>query len=547
MTSNQSLFKQSLFFQLIDISYIKWDSNWNFNNFNSNFHTLFIFIDGSATVSIESEPFFATQGKCFVLKPETLLEMVNVDKNFLSFYKLTYKVIQSNENQEPSLYSEDVFHNQIEFSIYPLTRLYRLTEELYKNRDNKNSLEHLNKQIQFYELLKILIEYQVDNDDTKDNTTAVQQTIKFINEQYCQDLTVKQLADRAKIPSWQYSRIFKTLTGQKPLDYLTTLRIKNAKHLLHESDEPLRKIAQRVGFNDEYYFNRRFRQVVGVPPKQYAHFMRQKVLIRDWTGHNVEIPSSPKRIIYHGESLGDLLALGICPIGSNIENTFYKNYVRSVHDIGFPFNTGKCLKLDPDLIIFTNDDEVQYKEISKIAPTVTHNSWASLENRMKTLGKWLNKQEEAEDWISRYNMRENIMWQQLQSTLRYGETASVFTFDHGKRLFVMGLKGLPSSLYHSYGFQPVDPVKKIIDDGLGYMEISLDLLSDYAGDRVFILFPEAIESRLATEELIETSLWKSLPAVRNGHAYLVNNAKWSSGDAFTRERLLEELPKILLE
>ncbi|OAH61461.1 hypothetical protein AWH49_12700 [Domibacillus aminovorans] len=137
------------------------------------------------------------------------------------------------------------------------------------------------------------------------------------------------------------------------------------------------------------------------------------------------------------------------------------------------------------------------------------------------------------------------MWQQLQSLLKRNETASVFIFDRGRRLYVMGYTGLPTSLYHSSGFQPGELVKKIIDAEQGYKEITLDLIPDYAGDRIFLLLPENPLSKLATMELMESPLWHSLPAVKNGHAYLVDAVKWNSSDAFTREKLMGVLPRLL--
>ncbi|MNW15626.1 hypothetical protein D3C71_2141920 [compost metagenome] len=47
------------------------------------------------------------------------------------------------------------------------------------------------------------------------------------------------------------------------------------------------------------------------------------------------------------------------------------------------------------------------------------------------------------------------------------------------------------------------------------------------------------------EQLMRSPLWNSLPAVRKGQVYLLENAKWNSADALTREKLLNLLPKLL--
>ncbi|UZM99719.1 ABC transporter substrate-binding protein [Lysinibacillus sp. MHQ-1] len=66
----------------------------------------------------------------------------------------------------------------------------------------------------------------------------------------------------------------------------------------------------------------------------------------------------------------------------------------------------KSSKLNPDLIIFTNNDEQQYQALSSIAPTITLNSWDSLEERILLLGQWLSQQQRAEDWLTRYKVQE---------------------------------------------------------------------------------------------------------------------------------------------
>ncbi|MNF06451.1 hypothetical protein D3C80_2064030 [compost metagenome] len=47
------------------------------------------------------------------------------------------------------------------------------------------------------------------------------------------------------------------------------------------------------------------------------------------------------------------------------------------------------------------------------------------------------------------------------------------------------------------------------------------------------------------DALLESPAWRSLPAVQQGHAYLLDSSKWNFSDALTRERLLTLLPKVL--
>lgn len=544
---NQTSTKTTLLFHLSNIDYITCHTHDSFQNVNSTQYTLIIFITGCGTLSIDDKPYLVSIGKSFLLPPNSVLDLSDIDKQSYRFYILSFTAIQL-EQQVPSTYKEKLLSDQVEYAIYPYSRFIRLAEELYKMQHNRMILNPFKLQGQFYELLSILFEPQLHPDQKLDASKAVEQTIEYMHKHYQQPLTIKQLASLAHVVQWQYSEIFRTLTGRTPLDYLTDIRIKHAKKLLQKTNAPLKDIAQLVGFNDEYYFNRRFRQIVGIPPKQFAHQQKQKIVVKDWTGHEVIIPSSPRRVIYHGETFGDMLVFNVHPIGGAkdyINKSVYKNRVPLIQDVSFPIDFEKSSKLKPDLIIFTNADEQQYRELSKIAPTVTHNSWEPLEERIMTLGRWLSKEQEAEDWLFHFKQKENMMWHKLQGSFEPGETASCFIFDHGKRLFVMGCSGLPTALYHQHGFQPKKIIKKSIDNGKGYIEISLDLVPEYAGDRIFILLSDNPISRLATEELINSSIWQSLPAVKNGYVYLVDAQKWNYGDAFTREKFLGALPLML--
>ncbi|MGQ8872937.1 ABC transporter substrate-binding protein [Paenibacillus sp. TSA_86.1] len=269
---------------------------------------------------------------------------------------------------------------------------------------------------------------------------------------------------------------------------------------------------------------------------------------KDWTGHNVTVPVNPERVIYHGEVIGDLVALGVIPVGIlRQEGTVFDDQVASAEDVGFPLSVEKAVGLNPDLIIFSNSDEAQYDQISKIAPTVTFDSFATIEERLRTLGDLLNRKQEAEDWITAHQTATEEMWKQLRKNgLKEEETASVFTMYPGNRLFVMAGAGLPQLLYGRDGMKPTPEIQKILDEGIGFAEISQEKMTEIAGDRIFILEPVTDDAKQSTKELMNSAVWKNLPAVKAGKVYHFGIVK-ASGDALSREWLVKELPKQMIQ
>lgn len=268
----------------------------------------------------------------------------------------------------------------------------------------------------------------------------------------------------------------------------------------------------------------------------------------DYKGHTVEIPVQPQRIVYSGETYGDLVALGVKAIGYPLsmgEGQVYEEQLTGVEDVGFPINLEKTLELQPDLIIYAGTEESDFEALSKIAPTIIFNTFAPLEERMKEIGGILGKTEEAETWLAQYKSDEAAMWEQLKAAgMKPGETASVFTYYPGDRLFIMASTGLSQVLYGEGGFKAQPAVQKLLDEGTGFEEISMEVLEQYAGDRIFILTPVADEAKQSTDKMLQSEIWKSLPAVKNGYVYTQDIMK-TSADATTREWLLQELPRLL--
>ena len=60
-------------------------------------------------------------------------------------------------------------------------------------------------------------------------------------------------------------------TGVTILSYINTLKIDKAKLLLQEKDLKIYQIASLIGIDDQYYFSKLFKSIVGVSPHQYRN------------------------------------------------------------------------------------------------------------------------------------------------------------------------------------------------------------------------------------------------------------------------------------
>lgn len=93
--------------------------------------------------------------------------------------------------------------------------------------------------------------------------------MNYIREHMDRDITLEELLRLTGMSKSHFSRKFKNLTGKTFVTYLNDLRIEAAKKYLTETRQPIYWIAKQVGYADERYFRRIFRERVGDNPKQF--------------------------------------------------------------------------------------------------------------------------------------------------------------------------------------------------------------------------------------------------------------------------------------
>lgn len=92
---------------------------------------------------------------------------------------------------------------------------------------------------------------------------------QYIEEQYQNDISLKDVSSAAGFSEYHFSRIFKEMTGNHFLNYLNERRIKKAIKLLTIHNMSITEIALSSGFNSIATFNRTFKKLKGCTPVEY--------------------------------------------------------------------------------------------------------------------------------------------------------------------------------------------------------------------------------------------------------------------------------------
>ena len=87
--------------------------------------------------------------------------------------------------------------------------------------------------------------------------------------------TVDSLAELAGMSRSAFAARFSSAYGNGPIVLLRELRLRRAATLLKNSDLPVKRIAQMVGFNSRTAFSRVFEQYIGNSPSEYRNRTRE--------------------------------------------------------------------------------------------------------------------------------------------------------------------------------------------------------------------------------------------------------------------------------
>lgn len=92
-----------------------------------------------------------------------------------------------------------------------------------------------------------------------------------IHTRYSENLSLEEIAASANVSVSECCRCFSRSLKQTPFNYLIEYRIQKAADLLLNSNQSIADISMNVGFNSSSYFSNKFKQLMGVSPREYQN------------------------------------------------------------------------------------------------------------------------------------------------------------------------------------------------------------------------------------------------------------------------------------
>lgn len=101
------------------------------------------------------------------------------------------------------------------------------------------------------------------------NKKPVRLAFAYVEENYAKQIHLEDVAMHVDLNPVYFSNVFKKETGENFTDYLTGYRMKIARELLRNTNDSIREISEKTGYQDTRYFSKLFKKSVGIKPTEY--------------------------------------------------------------------------------------------------------------------------------------------------------------------------------------------------------------------------------------------------------------------------------------
>ncbi|MCR6098065.1 AraC family transcriptional regulator [Salipaludibacillus agaradhaerens] len=502
----------------------------------TNTFELLIVKSGKARLTIDQESFLLFKEEVCIIHPSQVYSLKAKNKPF-EFLVITFDCfIDMDDGNRPFMRLQDKKSDRFplkgRYAFSDTSSMMELGKRLFHMRESDGNIDLFQQRILFEKLLHVII-HHIKKSAPKDTLKAMEKSRMYMEHHFQENMSIEHLASRIDVSPKYFSSLFKKEFGISVTEYVTRLRINKAKSLLIK-DIKIRDVANEVGYNDEYYLSRKFKQLVGMSPSAYRERRTKKIAAYDFF------------------SVGHLLALNIYPFAAPIHpkwTSYYFHHYRKdipIHLSAFQVNKdwqaniALLEKHSPDVIL-AKDNITQGEKayLATIAPVIYYPQSVNWRKQFQLIAAVLGEEEEAQTWLKHYEEKVAYTRQQLKNAQGCG-TIMPLRFHRGA-LYYDNSRTIEDVLYGDLHISlcPCEKSFKRNDP------INLEDIIHLNPDSILLNVCQETKTLESWESLKQSSLWHDIRAVRNHSIHFISSDPWREYSASAHDRVLNEVLAIL--
>lgn len=235
---------------------------------------IFYIEKGSAVIHCNSQPIPVGTGDLVIINSNDIHYVENCCNHLIENYIVIDIAFLLSYKQDlcQIKYIDPLLQNRIRFEnkITNDAELTRQVLELFREHQQQLRGYELSIKAGLYRILVLLLRRHTVpapcEVDFRRHHQLLRPVLQYVDEHYNQKITLEKLAAMANMSRPHLCRLFKSMTGMPPIEYINHLRINAAMKLLQQQHLPISEVALIVGFNDSNYFSRLFKKYKNMPP-----------------------------------------------------------------------------------------------------------------------------------------------------------------------------------------------------------------------------------------------------------------------------------------
>lgn len=267
---------------IFDIEYNKQKSSYNMaSQHEHQHHEIYYLISGERFYFIEDQIYHVHQG-----------DLVFISRGFI--HRTSEVTTSTGSHERIVVYFTEEFINKLlpAEKISTLTACFNHeTKVVHLNTFQQNFVESLlakmitevsddKSEADLYKkilLIELLLFSNRLNFESKKNFLydlnpvfhTIHKIVRHIRNNHQEHLTLSSLSEQFFISPYYLSRMFKQVTGLTLVEYINNIRIKAAQQLLIQTELPISKIAEKIGYESQTHFGRMFKKITGTTAMKY--------------------------------------------------------------------------------------------------------------------------------------------------------------------------------------------------------------------------------------------------------------------------------------
>ncbi len=240
--------------------YAQFDSDWKYNSTEQMYSVLYYIKKGKGYLSCEGKTIPLEEGNCYFIPAGTRFsywcdEGEEIEKVFFHFSLI-------------SATHFDLFNQIHEAYSVPLLEID--AEGIFDSYGKDRYWNMMNVKVILYRTISYFVEKTgLNQKPVRIYSDTVEKIMHYIQQNLSVQLKTEKIAKKLFISESKIRKLFKVETGMTVGDYIDELIFLNARRMLMKKGISLWDISTKLGFCDQFYFSRRFKEKFGITPSQY--------------------------------------------------------------------------------------------------------------------------------------------------------------------------------------------------------------------------------------------------------------------------------------